>query len=62
MTSYSKGLPVNWNRGSKGGGGGKERVLLGKRVLLSIRVVFWGFRYKLKLPFKEYKLVLGFCS
>ena len=56
MTFYSRGLLVNQNGENKGGGGGGGRVLLGKRV------AFQGFRYKLKLPSKEYKLVLGFYS
>jgi hypothetical protein len=38
MTSYSKGSPVSWNRGVRGGGEGKGRIPLGKRVLLSRRV------------------------
>jgi len=37
VTSYSKGLPVSWDRGVKGGGGGRERVLLGRRALLGGR-------------------------
>jgi len=34
MTSYSKGLPVSWNKGVKGGRGGKERAPLGGRAHL----------------------------
>jgi len=67
VTSYSRGLPVSWGRGAKGGGGGGRvplgrRAPLGGRVPLGGIVAFWGFCSKLKLPFKEYRLVLGFCS
>ena len=67
MTSYNRGLLVSWGRGT-GGNRGRERVFLGRRVPLGgiappgRIVVFWGFYSKLKLPSKEYKLVLGFCS
>jgi len=61
VTSRSKGLPVGWSRGARGGRGG-GRVPLGRRAPLGGRVAFWGFCFKLKLPFKEYGLVLGFYS
>ena len=65
VISCNRGLLVGWSRG---GGGGRGRVPLGGKVFLGRKVplnggiVFWGFRYELKLPFKEYWLVLGFCS
>jgi len=45
VTSYSKGLPVNWSRGAKGSGGRGRvplggRAPLGKRVPLGRRVTF----------------------
>jgi len=61
VTSYNRGLPVGWGRGA-GGGRGKGRVPLGRRAPLGRRVAFWGFYSKLKLPSKEYRLVLGFRS
>jgi len=33
MTSYSRGLPVSWSRGIRGGGG-RGRVPLGRRAPL----------------------------
>ena len=33
MTSYNRGSPVSWGRRA-GGGGGRERVPLGRRVPL----------------------------
>jgi len=67
VTFCSRGSPVGWSRGAGGsGGGGKvppgERALSGKRAFSGGRVIFWGFCSKLKLPFKEYGLVLGFCN
>ena len=62
MTSCGGGSPVGWDGGGGGSGGGRGKVPLGGRVLLGGRVVFWGFYFKLKLPSKEYKLVLGFRS
>ena len=59
MTSCDGGSLVGW---SGGGGGGGGKIFLSRKVFLSRRVVFWGFKYKLKLPFKEYGLVLGFYS
>jgi len=39
VTSYSKGLPVGWGRGAKGGRGG-GRVLLGGKAPLGGIVAF----------------------
>ena len=67
MTSYNRGLPVGQGREARGSRG-RERVPLGRRAPLGgraplgRRVVFQGFYSKLKLPFKEYRLVLGFRS
>ena len=36
VTSYSKGLPVSWGRGARGGGG-RGRVPLGRRAPLGGR-------------------------
>ena len=41
MTSYSRGLPVGWSREARGGGGG-ERVPLGRRVPPGGRVPLGG--------------------
>ena len=67
MTSYSRGSLVGWDGGvGCGGGGGRvllgRRAPLGRRVPLGGRVAFWGFCSELKLPSKEYRLVLGFRS
>jgi len=65
VTSYDGGLLIGWSRGSRGGKGRVPiggKVPLGRRVPLGGGVAFWGFRYELKLPSKEYWLVLGFCS
>ena len=46
MTSCGGGSPVGWDKGGRGGGGGKgraplsRRALLGGRVPLNKRVVF----------------------
>ena len=37
MTSYNKSSPISWGRGT-GGGGGKERVPLGRKAPLGGRV------------------------
>jgi hypothetical protein len=36
ITSYNRGLPVGWSREARGGGGG-ERVPLGRRAPLGSR-------------------------
>ena len=39
MTSYNKGLLVNWNRRGRGSKKSKRRVSLGKRIPLGGKVV-----------------------
>ena len=73
ITSCNRDSLVSWSRGARGSKSEKKVFLGGRaplgrrapqdrRALLSRRVVFWGFHSKLKLPFEEYRLVLGFCS
>ena len=40
MTSRGEGLPVSWDRGGKNNKGGKRKISLNKKVLLSKRVAF----------------------
>jgi hypothetical protein len=42
MTSYSRGSPVSWDRGGRGGGGGGGRAPLGGRAPPSRRVPLGG--------------------